>query len=275
MQGDKIKIRVQNMDYFITGGDFKTLLAVVKSLPNRRYVGEQKLWLVDASPEMVRGQIENSGFVLEGGTPVPPDATPAAPPSKDQIKIETDNIRAVVTGAPFSDLLAAIKALPERRFDGNSKRWILSGSLPELNSYFENKQLQLEQITTITQSPPQPASQRLPTMDTPPPLPEDMPYFSEEELAFMNEPTGAAEASPPPAPARTAQIQHNHRDQIRVMIGNRRLVIVGGTFQEMLAAVKNVPGRRFDGGSKQWLLPDDIESVQQHFNSKGFRLEEN
>jgi hypothetical protein len=50
------------------------------------------------------------------------------------------------------------------------------------------------------------------------------------------------------------------------------LVISGGSFQEMLAAVKNIPGRRFNPDEKVWELPDDVtlESVQQTVKAAGF-----
>jgi hypothetical protein len=51
------------------------------------------------------------------------------------------------------------------------------------------------------------------------------------------------------------------------------MVVVGGSFSQMLAAIKEIPGRRFDGQSKQWLLPVDKESAQQHLTPKGFHLE--
>ncbi len=286
MQGDKIKIRVQNVDYFVTGGDFSSLLAAVKSLPKRRYVGEHKLWLIDASPEMVRGQIENSGFRLEGGTPAPEDAAPvAATPIRDRIKIETASFRAAVTGAPFSELLAAIKALPDRRFDGDSKRWSITGTMLELKNYFEQKNMQLDNIEAVANPPAQPDAPQLPAVSAPPapdlppvpPPPDDLPDFWDEPMDEPGELPPPVAPPPPPVAAATASKPkpgNDRRDQIRVMVGNQRLAIVGGTFQEMLAAVKDVPGRRFDGTSKQWLLPDDIESVQQHFNAKGFRLEE-
>lgn len=286
MQGDRIKIRVQKMEYFVIGGNFKDLLAVVKNLPNRRFVGDQKVWLVDASVDMIRGQIENSGYLLEGGTPAPEDAT-AAKPAHGQIKIETASFRAVVTGAPFSELLEAIKALPDRRFDGDSKRWTLTGSMMELKNYFDQKNIQMEQIEAIAEPPAQPAAPTLPPQplfppDVPPPTDEFSDFWEDESDDFADvgfaEPTPSAPeplAPPSPASARPATPGGTaRRDQIRVIVGNRQLSIVGGSFQEMLAAVKDIPGRRFDGETKRWLLPDDVESVQQHLNAKGFLLEE-
>lgn len=285
MQGDKIKIRVGKTEYFVTGGDFSSLLAAVKSLPNRRYVGAQKLWLVEGSEEMVRGQIENSGFRLEGGTPVADDAPPLPTSDRDSIKIASSTFSATVTGAPFSELLGAIKALPERRFDGENKHWTVSGSMMELKNYFEQKGMQLENIVAEKAPPPQPNAPALPNIPAPaapPDFPADFAPPPPEDFPEMDDILPPADILPPPddtfAPpvdAPTAKPAASaRRDQIRVIVGNRPLAIVGGTFQEMLAAVKEIPGRRFDGETKRWLLPDDIGSVQQHLNSKGFRLEE-
>jgi len=283
--GDKIKIRIQNADYFVTGGTFSDLLKVVKNLPNRRFVSQQKLWAIDASLEMVKGQIENSGFFLEGGTPVSEDATPILATTDDKIKIEAAGFSAEVTGATFQEMLTAIKALPERRFDGNTKRWTLSGDMLEIKNYFEKKEMRLDKITAKTTPSPQPSKFELPEQNELPPLPDGMPFFDEDDIPF-EEPFGSdtgfsGPPSPPepiadvaPSPSPSPPRRNNRRDQIRVKIGQQALVIVGGAFQEMLAAVKDIPDRRFDGESKQWILPSDISSVQQHLNAKGFIIEE-
>lgn len=285
--GDKIKIRVQNADYFVTGGAFSDLLTVVKNLPNRRFVLQQKLWAIDASLEMVKGQVENSGFFLEGGTPVPEDATPPIAATDDRIKIETASFGADVTGAGFQDMLTAIKDLPERRFDGNTKRWTLSGTMMELKNYFEQKGMRLDKIEAKTTPPPQPEKFALPVQNELPPIPDSIPFFDDDDMPFDEPLDGGADffgSPPPPTPmppaettpetAKPAPRRNNRRDQIRVKIGQQSLVIVGGTFQEMLTAVKDIPGRRFDGASKQWILTDDISSVQQHLNAKGLIIEE-
>jgi hypothetical protein len=50
--------------------------------------------------------------------------------------------------------------------------------------------------------------------------------------------------------------------------------VTGGSFQEMLAVVKTIPGRRFDSGEKRWQIPDDVtlDSVQQAIKAAGFVL---
>ena len=45
------------------------------------------------------------------------------------------------------------------------------------------------------------------------------------------------------------------KDRIRVHIDGKEFGIVGGTFQEMLAAVKQINGRRFVSELKVWQLP--------------------
>lgn len=281
---DSIKIRVENMEYNVTGGEFRQLLAAVKALPKRRFVSEQKVWVVDGSLEMVRGQIENSGYILEGGTPVPADATPPPGASEGRIKIKAGDIEAVVTGNTFQAILTAIKAIDGRRFDGESKTWQLPGAMSAIKARLEKEGFRLEDLRKITPTPDAPSTTGPavppppPPVDAPPFSP-DMPHFSEEEEDFWDdEPLLDEPDDQPPAPAPTPALQKSspsgRQDRIRVVVDNQPLVVVGGTFQEMLAAVKDVPGRRFDGNTKQWQLGDDIGSVQQHLNAKGFRLEE-
>jgi hypothetical protein len=59
-----------------------------------------------------------------------------------------------------------------------------------------------------------------------------------------------------------------------VRLGETALVITGGAFQEMLAAIKNIPGRRFNSQDKVWELPDDLtlDSVDQAMRAAGFAV---
>ena len=105
--------------------------------------------------------------------------------------------------------------------------------------------------------------------DMPPPMPPDegdsagdFPPF-DEPLPFDNEPgpratvTGRAEG-----------------DRIRLRLGETSLVVSGGSFQEMLTAIKNIPGRRFNSQDKIWELPADLtlDSVEQSIQAAGFDL---
>jgi len=56
---------------------------------------------------------------------------------------------------------------------------------------------------------------------------------------------GAPASSPTPPPGLAG-------DRVRVLVAGHPLAVVGGGFQEMLAVVKNLPGRRFDSASKVW-----------------------
>ena len=291
----RIKIRVENKDYEVAGGDFQQILAAVKALPNRRFNGQLKLWEVSGSLAMVRGQLENSGFSLEGGTPAEagPPAEGTTTAGSDRIKIEVAGYPMVVTGAPFQTMLSAIKEIPGRRFDGERRQWSLPGTLVEIKAHLEKKGLALEaQPGEAAPSPLAPADEAFPTspdffgpagQQPPPPPPDDwFPANADfyDDIEDFNDPLDFEETPPPedfPPTSPTsppARSPAGRRDQIRVIVGNRPLVVVGGGFQEMLAAIKGIPNRRFDGETKQWLLPGDLDSVQQHLRAKGFRLEE-
>jgi len=157
--------------------------------------------------------------------------------------------------------------------------------MSEIKARLEKDGFRLENLRKVAPTPdappagqPQAAPPPPPPLDAAPFAP-DMPHFSEEEEDFWDDDPFFDESPNdlPPAPVPTPaprQASGGRQDRIRVVVDNQPLVVVGGTFQEMLAAVKDVPGRRFDGNSKQWQLGDDIGSVQQHLNAKGFRLEE-
>ncbi|RME73199.1 MAG: hypothetical protein D6784_12265, partial [Chloroflexi bacterium] len=63
-------------------------------------------------------------------------------------------------------------------------------------------------------------------------------------------------------------------DQIRLRVGRTRLSLTGGSFQAMLAVVREIPGRRFNPDEKLWEIPADVslDSVQQAVKAAGFRL---
>ena len=304
---DSIKIRVEQKDYQVVGGSFQELLAVVRNLPDRRYLGAEKVWEIPGSLELVQGQIENSGYRLEGGAPVIENKTPPqAAAFNDRIKLEIAGYPVIVTGDSFQNMLASIKAVPGRRFDGESKQWHLPLNLSEAIAYFEKKGLQLEGLPQDAAGAPAkqtPAPNFSPAAPVPPPppppdmppFPPDMDYLAEESGfddlpdiddfdAFFPPRESGPPVTPPMPPAappltsspkpQAAPRSSGRRDQIKVIVGNQPLLVVGGAFREMLDAIKAVPDRRFDGESKQWMLPDDIDSIQQHLQAKGFRLEE-
>ena len=303
----RIKIRVEEKDYEVTGGTFQQILAAVKALPKRRFNGQLKLWEVSGSLDMVRGQLENSGFTVAGGTPVAKAALTEPSTYTDQIKVNLAGQAMAVTGDSFGAMLEIIKAIPGRRFDVEAKQWVIPGTFSETKAQLAKHNLTLE---ILPGQPALPADQAVEgtnadydqadpfaetavygpseTVVPPPPPPPPADFFQpddfyDEEIQeyedLIYEDIADPFAPPPPAempasagpPAGSAS---GRRDQIRVIVANQALVVVGGTFQEMLAAIKTIPDRRFDGESKQWLLPNDVESVQQHLAAKGFRLEE-
>ncbi len=77
---------------------------------------------------------------------------------------------------------------------------------------------------------------------------------------------GTPVSSPPPRPRPGG-------DRIRVLVAGHPLAVVGGGFQEMLAVVKNLPGRRFDPESKVWEIPGEVGVVKGMIEAAGFQLE--
>ena len=63
------------------------------------------------------------------------------------------------------------------------------------------------------------------------------------------------------------------KDRIRVHIDGKEFGIVGGTFQELLAAVKQINGRRFVSELKVWQLPGPVEDIQRKLDFGGYYLE--
>jgi hypothetical protein len=63
------------------------------------------------------------------------------------------------------------------------------------------------------------------------------------------------------------------RDRIQVHIDGKEYSVVGGSFQDMLGAVKQISGRRFIGEQKAWQIPGSREDVQAQLEVNGYRLE--
>ncbi|NJN98197.1 MAG: hypothetical protein HC875_30975, partial [Anaerolineales bacterium] len=65
-------------------------------------------------------------------------------------------------------------------------------------------------------------------------------------------------------------------DRVRIRLGDMPLVVSGGEFQAILALVKSIPGRRFNGEARVWELPDTVglESLGQRVAAAGFVLEQ-
>ena len=63
------------------------------------------------------------------------------------------------------------------------------------------------------------------------------------------------------------------KDRIRIQVAGQAFSVVGGSFQDMLAAIKQINGRRFVSELKVWQLPGTVEDVQTHLEINGYALE--
>ncbi len=62
-------------------------------------------------------------------------------------------------------------------------------------------------------------------------------------------------------------------DRVRVLVGGHRLAVIGGSFQEMLALVKNLPNRRFNSETKLWEISGEVGTIKGMIEAAGFHLE--
>jgi hypothetical protein len=193
-------------------------------------------------------------------------------------------------------MLSFVKGLPQRRFDSNTKLWEISGDLGVIKGMIEAAGFQLEGAANIPYSP-------VPPMETPhfggpsdvPPPPFEEPDFFDDdamepppwlmedltrrnfeedysaEPPFENEPLPF---TPEPLPARSSSARGG--DRIRLSLEGLSLAISGGSFQEMLALIKNIPGRRFNPDERVWEIPSSmsLESLSQRISVAGFILEQ-
>lgn len=299
---DRIRVHIENREYSVVGGKFQDMLAAVKQINGRRFVGELKVWQLPGSAETIQNELEISGYRLEGGTPVAQteSQTPAAPARTD-----SDRIRVVIQGHPlavvggtFQEMLAAVKTLPGRRFDGDKKVWEIPGELAIIKHLIEDAGFALEGADKISLGPVPPMESPdfgpdgaepdpfempdfagpddIPPYEPPdwwdddsmPPPPDDPPDWFEDELAarspepppmFNSEPPAFSPAeSSPPADAPASVAVSRGQDQIRIRVGGIPLVVRGGAFKEMLEVVKKIPGRRFHSQDKTWDIPGDL-----------------
>jgi hypothetical protein len=309
---DRIRIHIEGKEYNVVGGDFQDMLAAVKQINGRRFVGELKVWQLPGSAADIQSQLEISGFELEGGAPViedtAPAGQPAAPQLRDRIRVRIAGQSMAVTGGSFQEMLAVVKGLPDRRFDGDAKIWEISGDVGVIQGMIQSAGFELEGAGDISQTP-------VPSMEPPPfaaigePPPFESPDFTshDDPLAFeppdwLNDddmvpppeppdwwdsesespPTDLADdepmwedempSAPSPASSRPKPAGRTGGDQIRIRVGGIPMVVTGGSFQEMLTAIKEIPGRRFDGQDKVWDIPADVglEKTTQLMNVAGF-----
>jgi hypothetical protein len=236
------------------------------------------------------------------------------PPSQfqDRIRVTIGGRQLTVVGGSFQEMLAMVKNLPGRRFDGEAKIWEIPGELAIIKGMIQAAGFELEGAENISLDPIPPMEPlQLPgtAHDVPPPEPLDFlghdapPAYEAPDWPEDNVPPsppnppdwGGDELAPPPdyplddqpplfdnepspfepkSPPSTPTRKPGG-DRIRLRIGAVPLVVTGGSFQAMLTTIKNIPGRRFNGQEKVWEIPADVdlESVRQMVNAAGFAVE--
>ncbi|MBE7556589.1 MAG: hypothetical protein HS126_36520 [Anaerolineales bacterium] len=297
---DRIRIQIGAQEFNVVGGSFQEMLAAVKQINGRRFVSESKVWQLPGPVEEVQRQLEIGGYSLEGRASVSsaPAARTASPTAGgDRVRVLVAGQRLAVVGGSFQEMLAVIKGLPGRRFDSETKLWEISGDPGVIKGMIESAGFQLEGAAKIPVGP-------VPPMETPdfsghiPPVPYEEPNFFDDEAPepppwwddeltpppvddnYLAEPF---EFEPPPVEAKrsasmppAAPAGRRSGDRIRIRLGDVLLVISGGEFQAMLAWIKSIPGRRFNGEERVWELPDtmSLESLGQRVAAAGFVLEQ-
>jgi hypothetical protein len=291
---DRIRIQVEGKEFSVVGGSFQDMLAAVKQINGRRFVGELKVWQLPGTIEDIQRQLEISGYRLEGGTPLAgapsPGQSPAARAGGDRIRILVQGHQLAVVGGSFQDMLAAVKNLPGRRFDADAKIWEIPGEVAVVKGMIQTAGFELEGAESIPVQAAPPMEPPVFVSQNPSPPAFEPPDFFDDDDDFPYEPPAWWDDSPPPsfdepfspeqpAPFEEALPSSDKQslaggDQIRLRLGDVPLVVSGGSFQEMLALVKKIPGRRFNPDEKVWEIPAEIElaSVQQAMRAAGFVL---
>ncbi len=302
---DRIRVHIEGKEFSVVGGSFQEMLAAVKQINGRRFIGELKVWQLPGTVGEIQRQLEISGYQLEGGIPVAESARPETLPAQsgNRIRIVVGGHRLAVVGGSFQEMLAVVKGLPGRRFDSGAKVWEIPGDVGVIKGMIEAAGYNLEGAEKIpidpvppmeppdftgSIAPPPPSAFEPPDFlddeaappfeppdwwdDGPPPFVEEGDYPA--ELTPFEEPLSPTEPAPPgPAPVAASAPSG---DRIRLQRGETDLIVTGGSFQEMLAVVKNIPGRRFNPEEKAWQIPAevDLESIQQAVSAAGFILME-
>ena len=174
---ESIRIRTYDGQYRIIGGDFQSMLALVRGLPSRRYQPSERIWEIPQGIAEIQALAETAGYHVTSDTEMGralPRATRPAHPRRgpaDRILVRVDGEVKAVVGSAFRAMLDTIKAIEGRRFVSTEKLWELPGTLPEIMANLGAQGLQIvspeqaDQISAAPQSaasPPQakPAAQR-------------------------------------------------------------------------------------------------------------------
>lgn len=75
---DQIRIRGQDGEDWVVGGDFRAMLGAIKSLEGRRFVSEEKLWEIPAPLAAIQTALATHGFHLESAESQETNAVPEA-----------------------------------------------------------------------------------------------------------------------------------------------------------------------------------------------------
>lgn len=188
---DRIQVHIEGKAYSVVGGSFQDMLAAVKLINGRRFVGELKVWQLPGTVQQIKSQLELGGFQLEGGAAVAGQAAAPAPARSggDRIKLMVQGRELAVVGGDFQSMLAAVKNLPGRRFDPDSKSWEVPGGPAIIKQLIEAAGFQLKGADEALTAPP-------PEMETPDfgPATEPPPY---EEPDFLWDESDAPPYEPP------------------------------------------------------------------------------
>ena len=242
--GDRIRVTINGHQLSVIGGGFREMLEVVKELPGRRFDGNAKVWEIPGDVGVIKGMIEAAGFQLEGAAALLMDGIdPASPPP-----MEPPDFAATSQNPPPAAAFEAPTFLEEPPWDDDE--------LPDLEppDWWDDDNM----------PPPDALQFEPPNFDEPDPFADIPPDFE-----MQSSPTTASPSAPKTTPPTSG-----NGDRIRIRLGDIPLVITGGTFKEMLVAVKTIPGRRFNGDEKVWEIPEDttFDSVNQAMNAAGFTV---
>src|SRR5262245_29993726 len=151
---DRIRVHIAGREYQIVGGKFQEMLSAVKQINGRRFVSDLKVWELPGKVEDIQNQLDINGFYLEGGmllaetVPAPtnnrPAEQPANKPASDRIRVKVEGQTCAIIGGSFQEMLEAVKAVPGRRFDGDSKVWELPGDSAIIQQLIEAAGFQIE-----------------------------------------------------------------------------------------------------------------------------------
>jgi hypothetical protein len=155
---EQIRIRTTDGQYAIIGGDFQSMLAFVRDMPGRRFRSDERIWEIPTTVGEIQKSAEAAGFHVtadtEVGKPLRPNQRAAAPEG-DRVLIRTTEGDRAITGGTFTDMIAAVKGLPQRKWLAKERLWEIGGPLADIERAITQQGFQL-----ATMAPP--AARELP-----------------------------------------------------------------------------------------------------------------